>query len=185
MKTALTLTATLLALAPATASAQPATYSGQEAREIKAVSADEIKQYLAGAGMGFALAAELNRYPGPTHVLDLAGQLALSQDQRAATKRLMDTHKAEAREIGKRLVEAERKLDQLFASGKVDEAVLAGQVRTVAALRGDYRLSHLDTHRKMRDHLTADQVERYVRLRGYAGGNQGHDSGQQHGKQHR
>jgi len=183
MKTAMTLAATLLVLAPAMAPAQRSTYSGQETREIKALSAEEIKQYLSGAGMGFALTAELNRFPGPTHVLDLSGQLALSQEQRAATKRLMDTHKAEARAIGKRLVEAERMLDQLFASSKVDEAMLAGQVSTVAALHGDYRLSHLETHRKMRDLLTADQVERYVRLRGYASGNQGHDSGQQHGKQ--
>ena len=184
MKTALTLAATLLALAPAMAPAQRSTYSGQETREIKALSDDEVKQYLAGAGMGYALTAELNRYPGPTHVVDLTGPLALSPEQRAATKRLMNAHKAGAREIGKRLVEAEQTLDRLFASGNVDEAVLAGQVRMVAALRGDYRLSHLETHRKMRDLLTADQVERYVRLRGYAGGNQDHDSRLQHGKQH-
>jgi Spy/CpxP family protein refolding chaperone len=182
MKTALTLAATLLALAPAVAPAQQSTYSGQEMREIKALSAEETKQYLSGAGMGFALAAELNRYPGPTHVLDLTEQLALSPEQQAATTRLMNAHKAEAREIGKRLVEAELTLDRQFASGNVDEAELAGQVRTVAALHGEYRLSHLETHRKLRNILTADQVERYVRLRGYVGGNQGHDGRQQHGK---
>jgi Spy/CpxP family protein refolding chaperone len=184
MKTALTLAATLLALTPAMAPAQHSTYSGQEMREIKALSAEEIKQYLSGAGMGFALAAELNRYPGPTHVLELTGQLALSPEQQAATKRLMNAHKAEAREIGKTLVEAEQSLDRLFASGNVEEAVLAGQVRTVAALHGEYRLSHLETHRKMRNVLTADQVERYVRFRGYAGGDQGHGSRQEHGKRH-
>jgi hypothetical protein len=40
-------------------------YSGQETREIKALSRDEISGYLSGDGMGFAKAAELNHYPGP------------------------------------------------------------------------------------------------------------------------
>ena len=32
-------------------------YSGQQAREIKALSEEQIKQYIAGAGMGYAKAA--------------------------------------------------------------------------------------------------------------------------------
>jgi Spy/CpxP family protein refolding chaperone len=185
MKTALTLAATFLALAPAMAPAQHSTYSGQETREIKALSADEMKQYLSGAGMGYARAAELNRYPGPMHVLELAESLALSLEQRKATQRIMDEHKAQAREIGAKLVEAERTLDRLFISGKVEEAALAQQVKAVAALRGDYRLSHLETHRRMRAMLTEEQVRRYDQLRGYTGGQQAHGSGQSHGtRQH-
>ena len=34
--------------------------------------------------MGLALAAELNGYPGPSHVLELADKLELSAEQRAA-----------------------------------------------------------------------------------------------------
>jgi len=37
-----------------------------------ALSVEQIEQYRAGAGMGYAKAAELNRYPGPMHVLELA-----------------------------------------------------------------------------------------------------------------
>ena len=43
-------------------------YAGQETREIKALSRDEINGYLSGDGMAFAKAAELNHYPGPKHV---------------------------------------------------------------------------------------------------------------------
>ena len=53
----------------------PAPYAGQQARTVKALSEDEVKGFLEGAGMGFAKAAELNRYPGPMHVLENADEL--------------------------------------------------------------------------------------------------------------
>jgi hypothetical protein len=52
-------------------------HAGKESREIKALSAEEMAGYLAGEGMGMALAAELNGWPGPRHVLDLAEPLGL------------------------------------------------------------------------------------------------------------
>ena len=39
------------------------------------------------ASMGLALAGELNGYPGPKHVLELAAELDLSEDQRRAVQR--------------------------------------------------------------------------------------------------
>jgi Spy/CpxP family protein refolding chaperone len=152
------------------AQAQQRPYAGQQEREIKALSPDEIKQYLAGAGMGYAKSAELNHYPGPGHALELADQLGLSAGQRAATKALADAHHAEARAIGARLVESERALEQLFRSGQVDEAALARAVRAAAQLNGEYRLSHLEAHRRTRALLTAEQVARYDALRGYRDG---------------
>ncbi len=162
-------------LLASTVQAQHANYAGQEKRDIKALSAGEVKQYLAGGGMGYARAAELNNYPGPMHALELADKLALSPQQRAATEKLMAEHKAEARAIGAKLIDAERALDQLFASGKAGEAELAQQVRAVAALQGEFRLSHLETHRRLRPVLTQEQVMRYAQLRGYAGGHAGGD----------
>ena len=149
------------------ARAQHQPYAGQHDRDIKALSADEVKQYLAGAGMGYARSAELNHYPGPMHALELAEHLDLTTEQRAAAKALMDSHKAEARAIGAKLVESERALDELFRSARVDEATLARAVRAAAQLQGDYRLSHLDTHRRLRALLTDEQVARYDALRGY------------------
>src|SRR5688572_17899686 len=95
------------------------------------------KQFLAGAGMGYARAAELNHFPGPMHVLELADQMKLTAEQRAATKKLMDAHKAQARALGAEVVAAERELEQLFRGGKVDEAVLARAARTAAAVEGE------------------------------------------------
>ena len=57
------------------AQGQTSAYAGQQSREIKALSDQEVKDLQAGAGMGMAKAAELNRYPGPMHALELADQL--------------------------------------------------------------------------------------------------------------
>lgn len=150
------------------------TANGQNERDLKSLSAEEVRQYMAGAGMGYAKPAELNHFPGPMHVLELAEQLKLTPDQRAATQKLMDAHKAQARALGGELVSAERELDELFRAGGVDEAVLARAVRTSAAIVGEYRLSHLETHRRMRSLLTDEQVRRYDELRGYASGKAQH-----------
>lgn len=169
----------VLAFVATSALAQHQPYAGQQEREIKALSPQEVQQYLAGAGMGYAKPAELNRYPGPTHVLELADKLALTQEQRTTTKALMDAHKAEARAVGAKRVEAERALDTLFASGNVDGEALGRAVRTAAVLEGEYRLSHLETHRRMRVLLTEEQIARYDQLRGYAAGG-AHHQGAEH-----
>lgn len=170
MKTAVTMAVLAAAWFTTVSHAQHSPYAGQQQRAIKALSAGEIEQYLVGAGMGYARAAELNRYPGPMHVLELADSLALTPAQRTATEKLMSDHKREARAIGARLVDAERALDQLFADMKADESELARQVRAVAVLQGEFRLAHLDTHRRMRALLTPEQIESYARLRGYGEG---------------
>ena len=144
-------------------------YAGQEQRAIKALSDDEVKQYSSGAGMGHAKAAELNRYPGPMHVLELADKLDLSFEQRTKTAQLMAAHKAHARDLGAKVVAAERELDELFRSARANETELAAKVRVAAAAQGEFRLSHLETHRRMRALLTAEQAARYDTLRGYAG----------------
>jgi hypothetical protein len=147
--------------------AQHQPYAAQHERPIKSLSDEETRQYLSGAGMGYAKAAELNGFPGPMHVLELADKLGLSAQQREAARRLMDGHKADARAIGAKRVEAEKRIDAIFRSGTVDEHSLADAVRAAAALDADYRLSHLETHRRMRMLLTEDQVAQYNRARGY------------------
>jgi hypothetical protein len=69
MKHAFLLGAALAAFMPTVVTAQRSPYAGQESREIKALSAEETKQYPPGAGMRYAQPAELNRYRGPLHVL--------------------------------------------------------------------------------------------------------------------
>jgi Spy/CpxP family protein refolding chaperone len=141
------------------------------------VSSERSADYLSGAGMGYAKPAELNHFPGPMHVLELADQLGLSPEQRTTTKQLMEEHKRQARAIGAGLVESERALEGLFRKGALDEATLARAVRETAALEGEYRLSHLETHRRMRALLTEEQVKRYDELRGNTSAQPGHKHG--------
>lgn len=147
-------------------------YAGQQQREIKALSSEDVAGYLAGAGMGYAKAAELNGYPGPMHVLELADKLDLTVEQRAAVGSLMDAHKNDARAIGAKLVQSERDLETLFRQGGVEQERLAASVEQAAKLQGQYRLSHLETHRRALALLTPQQVAAYVQLRGY--GSDGH-----------
>ncbi len=61
-------------------------YAGLQSRPIKALSDRELADLRAGRGMGLALPAELNGYPGPLHVIELADALALTAEQRGRQK---------------------------------------------------------------------------------------------------
>ena len=103
----------------AVSAVQPASYAGQEQREIKALSPEEIQGYLAGKGMGLAKAAELNRYPGPAHVLELAEELLLDAEQKIRSAAIFNAMQADAVRQGSLLVEKERELDRLFSGGGI------------------------------------------------------------------
>src|SRR5687767_9937468 len=100
-------------------------YAGLERRAVKALSSDEIADLRAGRGMGLALAAELNGYPGPVHVLEHAGSLARSGEQRARVQALYEAMRAEAIPLGERLIGEETHLDRLFAERTVTADSLA------------------------------------------------------------
>jgi uncharacterized cupredoxin-like copper-binding protein/Spy/CpxP family protein refolding chaperone len=157
-----------------------ASYAGEEKRSIKSLSAEEIEQYRAGAGMGYAKSAELNHFPGPMHALELADRLQLSAEQKRKAQDLMAAHKAQARAIGAKLVAAESAIEALFRAGDVPKEALEKAVQQAAALQGEYRLSHLETHRLMRALLTPEQVARYDEARGYTG----NAAPAPHGKKH-
>src|SRR5215475_5012973 len=70
-------------------------YAGLQTRAIKTLSEQQVADLKAGRGMGLALAAELNGYPGPVHAIELADQLQLSSDQVRKLKALFEAMKAE------------------------------------------------------------------------------------------
>jgi len=142
-------------------------YAGQEARAMKALSAEEIQALLSGQGMGLAKAAELNHYPGPWHVLDLATQLQLSETQRAETQQIYDRMHQEAVRLGALIVDTERELDHLFATKAVDSDTLQDLTKQIAQLHGDLRLVHLQAHVEMKRVLSREQIDTYDALRGY------------------
>ena len=177
MKRLAILAAAAIALAPAAAQAQQP-YAGFEARSIKALSDQEIADLKAGRGMGLALAAELNGYPGPVHVLELAEPLMLSEEQRSRVQTLFEAMQAETVPLGERLIEQEAELDRQFAGRTATEASLAAATREIGLTRAALRAAHLRYHLATVAVLAPEQTERYAELRGYAGGAPG---GQPHG----
>ena len=158
----------VLECAPLCWSAEPPSpYAGQEQREIKALSAEEIQGYLSGSGMGLAKAAELHHYPGPRHVLDLAESLQLSAEQRQKTQTIFAAMRTEAVRLGTHLIARERQLDILFAAGTIAEAQVEQLVTEIATIHGQLRAVHLRAHLAQRAILTPDQLHRYDTLRGY------------------
>ncbi|OGI43264.1 MAG: hypothetical protein A2150_00675 [Candidatus Muproteobacteria bacterium RBG_16_64_11] len=151
----------------AASAAQPAFYAGQEWREIKALSPEEIQDYLAGKGMGLAKAAELNRYPGPAHVLELAEKLRLDTGQKIRSEAIFRAMQAEAMRQGKALVEKEHELDRLFAGGDITSEDLRVAIEEIGRLQAEIRRTHLQAHIEQRKILTEQQIARYEEFRGY------------------
>src|SRR5688572_7629951 len=157
------------ALAQDTLPQQP--YAGFENRAIKALSDDEIADLRAGRGMGLALAAELNGYPGPTHVLEYADALHLTAEQRQRTEALLAAMRQEAIPLGERLLEQEAELDRLFASREITPERLG------TLTEESWRQTLLKCHLSMMEVLSPHQVARYGELRGYGSS---HSAGQGH-----
>jgi hypothetical protein len=158
--------ATALMFASVAANAQTP-YAGMQARSIKALSEQQIADLAAGRGMGLALAAELNGYPGPSHVLELADKLALSVDQHDRVQALFNSMKAEAIPLGSKLIEQEAQLDRKFAARLMTPEDLKSETSAIAITQGELRETHLKYHLQMVAVLTPAQMRRYGELRGY------------------
>ena len=174
MKSILTI-AVGLAAATAMAAEEPGA-EGQQRRQIKSLSASQIESLEKGEGMGFAKAAELNHYPGPRHVIDLADELDLSLSQLNASRALFDEMQKNARALGQRLLKAEAALDRAFAEGAVDAQALQSQLEEIGKIHAQLRYVHLEAHVRQRRLLTETQVSSYDALRGYDGSSV-HDPG--------
>lgn len=164
----------LLCLVSLAAGQQASPYAGEQHRAIKSLSEQELADLREGNGMGFAKAAELNGYPGPKHVLELAEKLALSAEQKSRIESEFVRMKAEAKNLGERVIAAEQRLEALFSSGKASVAEVEHASALVAELRGKLRSAHLKAHITTASMLTAEQSRHYQQLRGYAAGHQHH-----------
>lgn len=156
-------------------------YTGQEKRAIKSLSQDDITELSEGKGWGFAKPAELNGFPGPSHVLEMKEELELSMEQINEIQTVFESMNAKARDLGEKFVETEKALDEAFQNGELDSDKLISLVSISATARGNLRFVHLNAHLKMMDILSDSQVEKYNQLRGYSSGDpcdnvqEGHD----------
>lgn len=171
----------LLAIAASDAVAatdQP--YAGQETRDVASLSEADIAALLAGEGWGLAKPAELNGYPGPAHVLDLADELGLTAEQTDEIEAIFEAMRAEAAVLGADYVDTERHLSTMFRMGHADPAMLETLLGRSAEILARLRAVHLKAHLQTTPLLSDEQKETYARLRGYADG-PGHAGHSGHG----
>ncbi len=149
---------------------QPNPYAGQQQRSIKALSSQEISDLEAGRGMGLSKVAELNHYPGPKHVLELAAPLQLTETQIRQMQQLQLAMTQDAQWVGKQILATESALEVLFTARQADEVQTGALIASIAQLQGELRLVHVNAHVATARLLSVEQIAAYDRLRGYADG---------------
>ncbi|MBM4165411.1 MAG: hypothetical protein FJ218_00555 [Ignavibacteria bacterium] len=142
-------------------------YVGEEKRSIKSLSDEDIQNLKEGNGMGLAKAAELNHYPGPKHVFDIADVLKITDEQKNTIQTIFKTMSENAVRAGNKIIMKEKELDSLFASNSIDEQTLKSNTEEIGILHGELRSIHLIAHVATKKILTAEQVAKYDEARGY------------------
>ena len=151
--------------------ADPSPYAGEQFRDVKALSQQDMEDLMQGRGMGLAKAGELNGYPGPAHILDLASELKLTGEQIRSVTAIKDRMSAAAKPLGMEIIGRERELEHQFAARTIDEPRLASETEAIGTLQGRLRSIHLAAHIEARRVLTPEQASRYSELRGYTAAN--------------
>lgn len=147
-------------------------YVGQETRGIKSLSQADVEGLLAGHGTpfgGMAKLAELNGYPGPRHILDLASDLELTDIQKGKIEKVYQDMSVQAIELGQRIIEIEQGVDASFKDATITDEELREKIAESTKVYGELRFVHLVAHLSMMEILTSEQVEKYNILRGYTG----------------
>ena len=142
-------------------------YSGEENRDIKSLSSDDIKELTNGGGWGLAKAAELNGYPGPVHIFQIEKEINLTQEQKNKVNVLFKQMKKEAISLGVQLIKLEKQLNISFQNKTINQNSLENQIFNIMEVRKKLRLVHLSTHLETPKILTKEQIVLYNKLRGY------------------
>jgi Spy/CpxP family protein refolding chaperone len=139
---------------------------GADGHRVAQRCIEEFERVVAdGLGFGLAFAADQHGYPGPQHVLELKARLGLTPEQERRARALLEAMFAESRPRAARLLEAERRLADIFRAGTADETAVRAAVAEVERARSEVRLAHLLTHLKARDLLTEAQRRLYHEAR--------------------
>lgn len=157
--------AAFLAASAIPGAAQQGQQAGHHGRDHGGKQAREFRNLQQGRGMGMGRAAETNGYPGPMHVLQHAEALELSDGQIERTRELMTRVKSRAPELGKQIVDAEERLEAMFAEDSVNAAKMDALLLQIAELRAHLRSLHLTAHLDQAAVLTEAQLEKYKTLR--------------------
>jgi Spy/CpxP family protein refolding chaperone len=140
-------------------------HGGGQGHQAAQACVDQFNKVVGdGRGFGMAFAADQNGYPGPMHVLELKDRLKLTADQEAKTRELYAAVRAELPK-STRLLEAERRLERLFADRAASEPAVRAAAAEVEHARTEVRLVHLLAHVRTRDLLTEEQRRIYHEAR--------------------
>jgi len=138
--------------------------SSEETSPIKSLSFKEYASYQNGDDMGMSKPAELNSYPSPSKALALAKELKLNDLQRKQLQAAEEALDFKAKEMGRFILQHEKKLNDLFSTGKVNEGSVIYYCNQIGLYQGELRNAHLQAHLKARRILTPDQVKKITRL---------------------
>ena len=133
---------------------------------VKSLSAGEYAAYQSGDKMDMVKVAEMNNYPAPGQVMALEKELRLSVIQRVNLKAAIEALDFKAKEMGRFIVQHEKKLNDLFSSGKIDEGSLIYYCNQIGLYQGELRNAHLQAHLKTIRILTPDQLKKYSKIKG-------------------
>ena len=147
--------------------AQHAQHAGHGDHPITSLSAEQRENLRNGRGMGLALAAERNQYPGPSHVLELGDKLGLTSAQRTQVQAQFDQMHAASVALGEQVISQEAALDRLFANRAVTDESLTTTTAAIGVTQARLRAAHLGAHLRMVGILTAEQIRQYAALRGH------------------
>lgn len=142
-------------------------YADDIDNEVRGLPQDEIDGLRSGAGMGYALPAEVNGWPGPLHALESAEELGLVPHQRDDLQDLRQRMLDEAIPLGEEILAVHGRIEEAFRSGDMDDARLQAEVDHLESLYAELRFVHLRTHLEAYPLFTQDQIDAYARLRGY------------------
>jgi hypothetical protein len=154
-------------------SSQISPYVVQELRNIKSLSDNDIQSLQNGTGEAFggmAILAELNGYPGPRHVLDMASELQLTDGQRMEIERIYQNMSNNAKSIGAAIITIEQDMDRAFNNKTITQESLKLMLDKSSDLYAQLRFIHLSAHLDTIQVLTIEQVQTYNTMRGYDSG---------------
>jgi len=148
----------------------PSAYVSLLDSEIRGLDQDTIEGYLTGKGLGQALPAELNGYPGPRHTIDMAEDLELTEEQLAQVQALFDDMQSAVIPLGEKYLESVAELELTFREGTITDEYLQSQLEKITGIEEQMRYVHLSTHLATIDILSHDQIMQYNMMRGYGDG---------------
>jgi Spy/CpxP family protein refolding chaperone len=154
--------------ASANDSAHASPYAGEQQRVVKALSEQETADLQAGRGMGLSKVAELNHFPGPKHLLELAEPMKLNDSQIQQARQLQAVMTRDAQVLGQQILDKEAALEALFAAGRVDDVQAHALIADIGQLQGQLRFVHVNAHLATARILSSEQIKTYDLLRGYA-----------------